>query len=241
MDLPLLMLFSIPIIYGETMMFNPEKLLGGLIRSSTRGSRGGLGGLMSGGAALGVLGVAMEAVEHYMNKSQGAGPLPQTPGTPPPIPGSAPPSPPVMERASAAPPPPPMPGKPASVPPPPVADDPAGNPEAVILIQAMIAAANADGVIDQAERDNILKRLQAVDLSPEEHAFVVQELLSPADLETIVGNVNRPELARQVYTVSLMAIEVDTEKERRYMSTLASRLGLDESTVEQIQRSLELC
>ena len=48
-------------------MFNPEKLLGGLIRSSTRGSRGGLGGLMSGGAALGVLGVAMEAVEHYMN------------------------------------------------------------------------------------------------------------------------------------------------------------------------------
>ena len=87
------------------------------------------------------------------------------------MPGSAPPSPPVMERASAAPPPPPMPGKSASVPPPPVADDPAGNPEAVILIQAMIAAANADGVIDQAERDNILKRLQAVDLSPEEHAF----------------------------------------------------------------------
>ncbi len=34
-------------------MFNPEKLLGGLIRSSTRGSRGVLGGLMSGGAALG--------------------------------------------------------------------------------------------------------------------------------------------------------------------------------------------
>ena len=219
-------------------MFNPEKLLGGLIRSSTRGSRGGLGGLMSGGAALGVLGVAMEAVEHYMNKSQGAGPLPQTPGTPPPMPGSAPPSPPVMERASAAPPPPPMPGKPASVPPPPVADDPAGNPEAVILIQAMIAAANADGVIDQAERDNILKRLQAVDLSPEEHAFVVQELLSPADLETIVGHVNRPELARQVYTVSLMAIEVDTEKERQYMSTLASRLGLDESTVEQSRSGL---
>ena len=220
-------------------MFNPEKLLGGLIRSSTRGSRGGLGGLMSGGAALGVLGVAMEAVEHYMNKSQGAGPLPQTPGAPPPMPGSAPPPPPVMGRGSAAPPPPPMPGKPASVPPPPVADDPAGNPEAVILIRAMIAAANADGVIDQAERNNILQRLQAVDLSPEEHAFIVQELLSPAELETIVGSVNRPELARQVYTVSLMAIEVDTEIERQYMSTLASRLGLDESTVEQIHRSLE--
>ena len=220
-------------------MFNPEKLLGGLIRSSTRGRRGGLGGLVSGGAALGVLGVAMEAVEHFMNQSQGAGAVPRTPGAPPPMPGSAPPSPPAVGRASAAPPPPPMPGKPVSAPLPPVADEPAGNPEALILIRAMIAAANADGVIDQAERNHILQRLQAVDLSPEEHAFVVQELLSPADLEAIVGRVDRPELARQVYTVSLMAIAVDTEKERRYMRTLASRLGLDESTVEQIHRSLE--
>ena len=126
-----------------------------------------------------------------------------------------------------------------SVPPPPVAGDPADNSEAVILIRAMIAAANADGVIDQAERNNILKRLQDVDLSPEEHAFVVQELLSPADLETIVSSINPPELARQIYTVSLMAIEMDTEKERRYMNRLASRLGLDESAIEQIHRSLE--
>ena len=221
-------------------MFNPEKLLGGLIRSSTRGSRGGLQGLMSGGAALGMLGVAMEAVEHFMNNPQGAGAPPRAPGVPPPVPGSAPPSPPVTGRSMAAPPPPPpRPGRPARVPPPPAAVDPAGNPDAVLLIRAMIAAANADGVIDQAERNQILERLRAVDLSPEEHGFIVQELLSPADLETIVAGVNSPELARQVVTVSLMAIDVDTEQERQYMETLASRLGLDESTVEQIQRSLE--
>jgi len=220
-------------------MFNPEKLLGGLIRSSTRGSRGGLGSLVSGGAALGVLGVAMEAVEHFMNKPQGANVPPPVPGAPPPMPGSAPPSPPVMSGPSSAPP--PMPGRPASVPPPPGAAEPVGNSEAVLLIRAMIAAANADGVIDQAERKNILERLQTVDLSPEEHSFIVQELLSPAKLETIVGGVASPELARQIYTVSLMAIEVDTEKERQYMETLAGRLGLDESTVEKIHRSLELC
>jgi uncharacterized membrane protein YebE (DUF533 family) len=214
-------------------MFNPEKLLGGLIRSSTRGRRGGLGGLASGGAALGLLGVAMEAVEHFMNQPQGAGPPPQAPGVPP--------SPPLMGRAPAAPPPPPpMPVQPARVPPPPASFESAGNPEAVLLIRAMIAAAHADGVIDQAERNNILEQLQAVDLSPEEHGFIVQELLSPVDLETIVSGVRSPELARQVYTVSMMAIEVDTDKERQYMETLAGRLGLDESTVEQIHRRLEL-
>ena len=108
------------------------------------------------------------------------------------------------------------------------------------LIRAMIAAANADGVIDQAERKNILERLQTVDLSPEEHSFIVQELLSPAKLETIVGGVASPELARQIYTVSLMAIEVDAEQEHHYMRMLANRLGLDASTVEQIHRRLEI-
>jgi len=211
-------------------MFNPEKILGGLIRSSTRGSRRGLGGLVSGGAALGALGVAMEAVEHFMNKPQSAGVPPQRHGAPPPIPPPA-------ERASAAPP--PMPGSPAAVPPPPKAAAPADTSEAVILIRAMIAAANADGIIDHTERENILKRLQTIDLSPEEHRFIVQELLSPADLETIVSSVNRPDLARQVYMASMMAVEVDTEKERRYMEDLANRLGLDKPTVDQIQRSLE--
>lgn len=206
-------------------MFNAEKLLGGLIRSSMRGGRGGLGGLVSSGAALGVLGVAMEAAEHYMNRTQRAGQSP-------------PPLPPMGARPAVPPPPPPRPGAPPPAPPLPTADQPADNTQAVLLIRAMIAAANADGVIDQAERNHILERLQGIDLSPEEHAFIVQELLAPADMETIVNNVGTLELAEQVYTVSLMAIDVDTEQERRYMAMLADRLGIDPATVETIQRRL---
>jgi uncharacterized membrane protein YebE (DUF533 family) len=104
----------------------------------------------------------------------------------------------------------------------------------------MIAVANADGVIDQSERDNILRRLQAVALSPEEHAFITRELLAPADLEAVADAVSSSELARQVYAVSLMAITVDTEEERQYLHTLAGRLGLDHATVEQIHRSLDV-
>jgi uncharacterized membrane protein YebE (DUF533 family) len=102
----------------------------------------------------------------------------------------------------------------------------------------MIAAANADGIIDQAERDKILARLQAVALSPEEQTFIVKELLSPVDLETIAAGVTTPQQAEQVYRVSLLAIEVDTDQERRYLATLADRLGLDSATVESIHQSL---
>jgi hypothetical protein len=48
-------------------MFNPEKLLGGLISSGLSG-RGN--SLVPGGVALGLLGVAMEAVSQYVNSSQ---------------------------------------------------------------------------------------------------------------------------------------------------------------------------
>ena len=214
-------------------MFNPEKLLGGLIRSSARGSRGGLGGLLSGGVALGALGVAMEAVEHYMNK-------PSSTATPPPVPGDR--SSPSGINSGPAPPPPPPPkssGPGPVPPPPPAASQPIESSESVLLIRAMIAAANADGVIDQTERNNILERLQSVELSPEEHAFIAKELLVPVEMEAIVTGVTTPALAEQVYTVSLMAIDVDTDQERRYLAALADRLNLDPATVETIHRNLE--
>ena len=50
-------------------MFNPEKLLGGLLMGGSR-RRSGLGSLLSSGSALGLAGVAMEAVEHFMDKSK---------------------------------------------------------------------------------------------------------------------------------------------------------------------------
>lgn len=220
-------------------MFNPEKLLGGLIRSSTRGSRGGLGSLISGGAALGILGVAMEAVEHYMNKPS---------ATAPPQPGAAstPSSSAAMGDGSVpSPPPPPLQSSgPGPVPPPPptataTASQPVESSDSVLLIRAMIAAANADGVIDQTERNNILERLQSLELSPEEHAFIAKELLSPVEMEAILAGVTTPALAEQVYTVSLIAIEVDTDPERRYIATLADRLSLDPETLERIHQNLE--
>jgi uncharacterized membrane protein YebE (DUF533 family) len=104
----------------------------------------------------------------------------------------------------------------------------------------MIAAANADGVIDQEERNRILNKLQSVQLTSEEHAFIVNELLAPKDLDGIVGQVKSAETARQVYAVSLMTIEVDTQAEKTYMDTLAARLGLDDAAIDGIHSELRI-
>jgi len=225
-------------------MFNPEKLLGGLLMGGSR-RRSGLGSLISSGAALGLAGVAMEAVEHFMDKSKPpasgsppSGPAPlqtSVPSQPPPAPGTSTPPPPPGATVAAPPPPPPS----ASFGSESVDAEKTGQ-EAVLLIRAMIAAANADGVIDEKERKQILKKLETVDLSDQEHSFIVKELLSPAGLEDIVAQVKSPEMAKMVYTVSLLAIEVDTDAEHIFMNTLARRLNLNESYLNDIYQTLKI-
>ena len=110
----------------------------------------------------------------------------------------------------------------------------------VLLIRAMIAAANADGRIDAAERQQILRKLKSVDLSAEESAFIGEELLNPASPEDIVEQAGDRQLAVQVYAVSLLAIEVDTETEQRYLRNLAKQLELDTQTIRAIEKKLGL-
>jgi uncharacterized membrane protein YebE (DUF533 family) len=225
-------------------MFNPEKLLGGLLMGGSR-RRSGLGSLISSGAALGLAGVAMEAVEHFMEKSKAsASGLPFS--GPPPIQTTAPSQPPPAPGVKT---PPPPPGATVAVPPTPPPSSSIGHEsvdagkasqESVLLIRAMIAAANADGVIDGEERNRILKKLETVDLSNQEHSFIVKELLSPAGLKDIVTQVKSPEMAKMVYTVSLLSIEVDTDAERAYMKTLAQELSLNESDLNDIYRTLKI-
>ncbi len=214
---------------------NPEKLLGGLMRM---GMGRGMGMGTKAAVGMGALGVALAAFDHFTNQSQSsptfsssAPPRPTAPGnpTPPPYAGATPPPPP---GASAATPPPPPPYAGAAN------NDDAAGQEAVLLIRAMIAAANADGVIDQDERNRILEKFQSADLDDDERSFILHELLSPADLETIVGLANTPELAQQVYAVSLLSIEADTEAEHTYLRTLAERLALDDDAIQNIHTQL---
>lgn len=208
-------------------MFNPEKLIGGLIKGSLGGGHG-----MGTKAAigLGLLGVAMEAIEHYSNQSRApqTGALPPSPPggqTPPPLPAGISSGPPVPPPASSATPPPP-PGTPR----------PSGD--AVLLIRSMIAAAYADGRLDENERSRIMEKLEAVGLDDEERRFILTELGTPADLDAIISAVNTPALAQQVYIASLLAIDVDTDVERAYLKDLAKRLYLSDAILQRIHGEL---
>ena len=71
--------------------------------------------------------------------------------------------------------------------------------EALLLIRAMIAAANADYEIDDEERVRIEGALEEADLSSEERDFLGAEMETPWDLGRVADAASTPDLAREIY------------------------------------------
>jgi uncharacterized membrane protein YebE (DUF533 family) len=120
---------------------------------------------------------------------------------------------------------------------PPLGDQHAQEEVGKTLVRAMIAAAKADGKIDADEKEAIFKRLETMPLSPEEKAFVFDELSSPLNVDAVVARADTPERAAEIYAASLVAMTDDTPTEKAYLETLANRLKLDPGLVAEIHKS----
>ena len=111
------------------------------------------------------------------------------------------------------------------------------NNDAEIIITAMIDAAKADGQVDSDELGRIMNSLKSSGIGQEGVNYVIKKLQGPMETAKIVAAVNgRPDLAAQVYSASLMAIDVDTDAERNYLDKLAKAMGLSQSVVQNIER-----
>ena len=107
---------------------------------------------------------------------------------------------------------------------------------AKVMIQAMIGAAKSDGEIDQDEQQKIVSHL-GDDVTEEERQFVLAEMKSPTDLDTLVASVPKGAEA-QVYMMSLMGIDLDTQQEARYLDSLRQKLDLSEQACNDIHAKL---
>ncbi|MES9972598.1 MAG: DUF533 domain-containing protein [Candidatus Thiodiazotropha sp.] len=90
--------------------------------------------------------------------------------------------------------------------------------QATLLIRAMINAAKADGNVDSEEQQKIIGKLGEV--TQDEVEFVRNELAQPLDLEGFVRSIPQG-MEQQVYAMSLMAIDLDTQAEAQYLHSLA--------------------
>ncbi|MDY6400411.1 MAG: DUF533 domain-containing protein [Synergistales bacterium] len=108
--------------------------------------------------------------------------------------------------------------------------------DAEIILIAMIDAAKADGQVDADELNKIMSNLKSSGAGQEGVNYVIQKLQGPMETAKIVAAVKgRPELAAQVYSASLMAIEVDTDAEKKYLDKLAKAMGLNSNVIQNIE------
>ncbi len=103
------------------------------------------------------------------------------------------------------------------------------------LMRAMIAAAKADGHVDDAERRRIAENLDILALEPSQRAFLEAELRKPLDVGEVADAARCPEHAAEIYTASLLAIDPTGPAERGYLAMLAARLKLDPELVAHLE------
>ncbi|MCO6184960.1 tellurite resistance TerB family protein [Rhizobium sp. L1K21] len=109
---------------------------------------------------------------------------------------------------------------------------------ALVLVRAMIAAARADGHIDERERQQILGKVQTSGLDADAAAFLDAELSNPVDLDSIIAAAKTEAQKVELYTASRLAIDPDTRAERGYLDLLAGRLGLADPLIDHIDATV---
>jgi uncharacterized membrane protein YebE (DUF533 family) len=110
----------------------------------------------------------------------------------------------------------------------PAAFDPAevSEDDALLFARAMVAAAAADGRMDEAERARIAAALTQAGIGADVSAWLDRELASPASVEELSDPVETPEKAAQVYAAARVAVDPDTMQEREFLRQLAESLDL---------------
>jgi len=116
---------------------------------------------------------------------------------------------------------------------------PQGEAEfALTLVRAMIAAARADGHIDDEERKKIADRLSLAGVGAEAGQFLREELEGPVDLDALVASAQTDAQKVELYTASRLAIEPESRAERGYLDLLAGRLKLPDALVDHVEATV---
>lgn len=104
-----------------------------------------------------------------------------------------------------------------------------------LMLAAMIQAAKSDGTFDEGEREKLLDQLGDVDA--QEAAFVKAQMQAPVDVEALVRQT--PEgMGPQIYAMSLLGIDLDTQQEAQYLHKLAQGYGMTPGQVNEIHAQM---
>jgi hypothetical protein len=107
------------------------------------------------------------------------------------------------------------------------------NEEAELLVQAMLNAAKCDHEISETEQQAIFKQIG--EPTPEVLAYLRKEIQKPLNVREFAWSVPVG-MEQKVYAISILAMDLKSQAEGRYLDELAQGLRLSSETRSEIHR-----
>ncbi|WP_371168611.1 DUF533 domain-containing protein [Aliiroseovarius sp. 2305UL8-7] len=107
--------------------------------------------------------------------------------------------------------------------------------QAALLMRAIVQAAKCDGRVDAKEKEALMEHMG--DMSRDEIQFVNEEFQRPVDVKGLARDVPRG-MENQVYAMSLVGLDLDSQAEAKYLHALGQELGIDPKTANAIHQQM---
>ncbi|MVW87140.1 tellurite resistance TerB family protein [Pseudomonas sp. PB101] len=95
------------------------------------------------------------------------------------------------------------------------------------ILRALIAAAKADGRIDEAEKHMISTEIGRHTDDPQLQQWLDDEVAKPLDPNEVAQSATDPGMASEMYLASVMLVDDQQDAERNYLDELAAALQID--------------
>lgn len=108
------------------------------------------------------------------------------------------------------------------------------------ILKALVAAAKADGHIDERERELIEGEFTKLDNDQELQHWLHAELNKPLDPTDVARAASTPEMAAEMYIASVMLVDEENFMEKSYLDELARQLKLEPGLKVELERQVRL-
>ncbi|WP_426237837.1 tellurite resistance TerB family protein [Pseudomonas sp. TWP3-2] len=106
------------------------------------------------------------------------------------------------------------------------------------ILKALVAAAKADGHIDDRERQLIEGEFTKLDNDAELKNWLHAELNKPLDPTDVARAASTPEMAAEMYVASVMLVDEENFMEKSYLDELARQLKLEPGLKAELEKQV---
>ncbi|UUM29929.1 tellurite resistance TerB family protein [Vibrio japonicus] len=116
--------------------------------------------------------------------------------------------------------------------------NPEDNLHSELILKAMVAAAKADGHVDQQEMQRIEAAVKDAGADTQLQTLLHSELNKPLDPAEVARLAQTPQQASEIYLASLIVVDEQNFMEKAYLQELAKQLQLSPDVTYQLEQQL---